>query len=116
MSSNEHRTMQAVMATLQKIPQPPIKGRDPKLARVEVGTPEAYYLIATYCFDLERKLEYLTKVARPFAQYMPQDLAQEIDEDTAAINADGLSWQQRAIAAEAIMIRLHEENVALANR
>jgi hypothetical protein len=89
--------------------QPPPKRSTPKLATVEVGTPDSYYLLATYCFDLSRKLMYLSKVATPFSDSVPAELAQEILSDTDAINAPGLTWRQRAETAETIMLRLHDE-------
>ena len=73
-----------------------------------VPSDEAFYLLATYCFDLSRKLEYLTKVARPFAEHMPPELAHEMIEDNDAIAA-GQTWKERAIVAERIMLRLYAE-------
>lgn len=105
----EHIPIEAVLGTLSAGTQPPPTRRTGKLASVEVGSPESFYLLATYCFDLSRKLEYLSKVARPFASQIPPELAHEILEDTDAINAKGLTWQERAEAAEKIMLRLHHE-------
>ena len=107
--SYEQSTIEGVLATLYVIPRPPPKGFTDKLGSVEVGTPEAYYMLATYCFDLTRKLEYLVKVARPFAEHIPPELAHEILEDNDAINAKGLTWEERAKVAEKIMLRLHRE-------
>ncbi len=106
--SYDQTTIEAVMATLHVVGQPPIRGVTDKLASVEVGSPEAFYLLATYCFDLTRKLEYFTKIARPFAEQVPPELASEILQDTEDINA-GSTWQQRAIVAQQIMIRLYQE-------
>ncbi|MGH7498306.1 MAG: hypothetical protein ACREL3_05590 [Gemmatimonadales bacterium] len=108
--SHEERAIAPVLATLYAVPRPPAKGRTAKLDSVKVGDPEAFYMLATYCFDLSRKLEYLTKVARPFAEHLPPELAHEILEDTEAINAPGLLWQERAIVAEKIMLRLLDED------
>ena len=107
---NDLSTIEAVMATLHVVPQPPIKGFTDKLAKIDVKSPEAFYLLATYCFDLERKLEYLVQVTRPYAPFLPPALAVQMAEDTAIINQEGISWEQRAIAAQTIMIRLYREN------
>ena len=66
-------------------------------------------MLATYCFDLMRKLNYLIKVARPFAEHIPADLAAEILKHNEAINASDLSWEQRAKKAQDIMLGLYAE-------
>lgn len=110
--SYEQNTIEAVIGTLDAVARTgPVKGRTDKLQSVTVGTPEAYYMLATYCFDLSRKLEYLTKVAHPFAEHVPSELAHEIVEDSNAINAENLTWEQRAKIAEKIMIQRHRELV-----
>lgn len=106
---NEHPTIEAVLATLSGGGQPPPRGLTKKLESVEVGSQESFFLLATYCFDLSRKLEYLSKVALPFAEHIPPVIAREILEDTDRINAPGGTWETRARAAEEIMLRLHEE-------
>ena len=105
---HENAAVEAVLGTLSVGTRPPPKGVTKKLESVEVGTPDSFYLLATYCFDLSRKLQYLSKAARPFADRVPPDLEQEIREDTQRI--DGLDpWKERAEEAERIMLRLHEE-------
>jgi hypothetical protein len=106
--SYDQATIEGVLATLI-VGQPPPKRRTEKLGSVEVGTHESFYLLATYCFDLSRKLLYLSKVARPFAEHIPPELAHEILEDNDAINAKGLTWEERAKVAEKIMLRLYDE-------
>lgn len=111
--SYEQNTLEAAIGTLDAaIRQGPIKGLTNKLASVEVGKPEAFYMLAAYCFDLSRKLEYLAKAARPFAEHVPPELEREITADNNAINAKDLTWEERAKVAEKIMIRLHRESLA----
>ncbi len=114
--SYQQNDVQTVMATLYALSQGPPRGFTDKLASVEVGKPESYYMLATYCFDLERKLEYLTKVTLRFAEHIPPELAHEILEDNEAINAKGLKWEERAKNAEKIMIRLHRDGGEDAHR
>jgi hypothetical protein len=110
--SYEQNTIEAVIGTFDAVArQGPVKGLTDKLQSVTVGTPEAYYMLATYCFDLSRKLEYLTKVAHPFAEHVPPELAHDIIEDNNAINAKNLTWEERAKVAEKIMIQRHRELV-----
>jgi hypothetical protein len=107
--SNDQATFEAVLATLYFVPRPPPKGYTDKMASVTVGTPEAYFMLATYCFDLMRKLNYLVKIARPFAEHIPAELAAEILQHNEAINARDLTWEQRAKVAQDIMLGLYGE-------
>jgi hypothetical protein len=106
---NENTTIEAVLGTLSAGTTPPPKGLTEKLASVKVGEPESFYMLATYCFDLSRKLQYLSKAARPFMEHIPADLEQEIEKDTQQINGPNMSWKDRAEVAEKIMLRLHDE-------
>jgi hypothetical protein len=106
---NEHPTIEAVLGTLCVAGQPPPRGLTKKLASVKVGSEESFYLLATYCFDLSRKLEYMTKVALSYAEHIPPAIAREMLEDTKRISAADVPWEERAKAAEEIMLRLHEE-------
>jgi hypothetical protein len=83
--------------------------RRAKLSSVKAGSDEAYYMLAAFCFDLSRKVNYLYRAARQFAPNADPDLAQQLIEDNNAINAEGLSWEQRARAAETIMLRTVDE-------
>lgn len=84
-------------------------GFNAKLESVEVGSADSVYMVAAFCFDAMRRLQYMYKLARPLADQIPPDIAQEILADHDEINADGLTWRQRAEAAERIMLRLHGE-------
>lgn len=84
-------------------------GRTAKLASVEVGSPDSVYMVAAFCFDLFRRLQYMYKLAQPFADQIPPEIAREILADHETMNAEGMSWRDRAEQAEAIMLRLHGE-------
>ncbi len=108
-------TIEAVLAALGTVPKPPPKGKEEKLSPFEDvfrsldgRTRELFYMLATYCFDSQRKLLYFCNVAYPFLKYMPEDLAETVREDTEVING-GKSWEDRAKAAEAVMLRLLSE-------
>jgi hypothetical protein len=83
--------------------------RRPKLDSVKVGSNEAFYMLAAFCFDLSRKMNYLYRAAREFAPDADPALARQLIVDNEAINAEGLSWEQRARAAEVILRRTVEE-------
>jgi hypothetical protein len=106
---SHHDTYLALPRALSVLPgSGGVKGKSDKLASVTVGSPESVYMVATLCFDLYRRLLYMSKPARALREHIPMELAQEILNDDAAINAaDG--WEGRAKAAQEIMLRLHKE-------
>ena len=105
---DELRLIKSVLGVLpdQGVPK---KDSD-KLAKLNVGEPEFQFMLATYCFNLSRRLQYLAKAAAPFAANMPPELAREILADNEQINEEGISWKERAHRAEKIMLRLQREN------
>lgn len=76
---------------------------------VKAGTLEAFYLLATYCFDLQRKMEYLYKATRAFGPLGDPAVARQLLEDERRVNAPGITWKQRALRAEARMLELQRE-------
>ena len=88
----------------------------PKLQSVEPDQSEAYYLLATYCFDLQRKMQYLyrilNRVARRVADQGLEDeqlraISKELLADEEKLNGPGMTWRQRAEGMERRMIELH---------
>ena len=73
---------------------------------VTPGSEDAFYMLAAYCFDLQRKMEYLYLVTRPYGESGDPDAAEERLADQLYINEPGLSWKQRAFRAEARMLEL----------
>ena len=76
---------------------------------VKPGSEEAFYLLATYCFDLQRKMEYLYRAARVFGLRGDPAFARDLLNDERRINRAGLTWKQRAQQAEARMLELQRE-------
>lgn len=70
---------------------------------------ESIFLLATYCFDLERRFGYLYRVLQQVT--MPavpnMRLAKRVAKDTAAIN-DPNTWEKRAEAAYRAMVKVHK--------
>ncbi len=62
-------------------------------------------MLAAFCFDLSRKVNYLFQATRDFASQADPALARLMMDDNNAINEDGLTWEQRARIAEQIMLR-----------
>ena len=97
------------------------RGQTPKLESVGDDPDERFFMLATFCFDLSRKLKY---ISHALAEYYPPNetrqpldpeyYAQTIVRDECYINPKptGISWKEMAFRAEAVMIRLHTELLA----
>jgi len=81
-------------------------GWEPKLSSVKPGSVEGFYMLATFVFDLSRKLEYVFKATKEFAPRADSTLAREIKQDNATLRAHGQNWEAAAKEAEKIMLRL----------
>jgi hypothetical protein len=70
---------------------------------------ESIYLLATYCFDLERRFGYLYRVLQQVANHAEphRDLAHRVKDDNDAINAPNISWEERARVAHEAMLSIH---------
>jgi hypothetical protein len=84
----------------------------PKLASVKPGSVEGFYMLAAFCFDAARKMEYIFKATREFGLAADQALAAEIKRDNDAVKEAGGSegyWKETAERLEEIIIRLYKE-------
>lgn len=83
---------------------------EPKLKSVKPGSDEAFYMLAAFCFDLARKLDYVFKATRAFADYADRDLAGEVKADYDYLYDRRLkTWRERAERAEEVLLRLYRE-------
>jgi hypothetical protein len=96
------------------------RGQTPKLHSVGSNPDERFFMLATFCFDLSRKLKY---ISHALAEYYPPnetrkpldpEYAQTIQDDECYINPkpDEISWEKMAFRAEEVMLRLHRELLA----
>jgi hypothetical protein len=97
-----------MVATFSIASYPIPKKDEAKLENVTFGDPEFLYLLATYCFDAQRKLLYACKAALPILEQADPELQREAAEDSEAING-APNWKERALTAEGIMLRLQRE-------
>jgi hypothetical protein len=82
----------------------------PKLKSVEPGSVEAYYMLAAFCFDLARKLDYVFKATKAFAEYADRGLASEVKDDYDYLYDRRVkTWKERAERAEEVLLRLYNE-------
>jgi len=106
---HECKECETALANIAIIAERSTTGKTPKLDAVDIHSDEAYFMLAAFCFDLSRKMNYLFKATQEFGLQGDPELAQQFIEDNDAINRSGLSWEQRARTAEAIMRRSVEE-------
>ncbi|MDQ3208897.1 MAG: hypothetical protein M3Q37_09875 [Gemmatimonadota bacterium] len=105
MSHNGRPSVETAIGNIAVVAEKSTTRKTEKLKSVKIGSPESYYMLAAFCFDLSRKVNYLFRATRDFAPEADPELAQLLIEDNNAINEDGLTWEQRARRAEAIMLR-----------
>ncbi|MBI4501643.1 MAG: hypothetical protein HY700_10825 [Gemmatimonadetes bacterium] len=91
-------------------------GKNRKLASVEPGSVDAFYMVAAYCFDLTRKIHYIYKAARPLFDQRTtaiapevRTLAQEIIRDRDRIRSAGRNWKAMAEILEEIILAQYDE-------
>lgn len=87
------------------------RGVTPKLESVGTDPDERFFMLATFCFDLSRKLKYITLALQEFYRDAPPDFARMIRDHNRYINPkpDPVSWEEMARRAEEIMKQLHAE-------
>jgi hypothetical protein len=99
----------AALGSISLAADRPVRRNLEKLAGLQPGTAEFDWMLATYCFDLARKLEYICKATLDYAPQADRQLARQVFTDNEAINENGLSWEARARRAEQILRNLYEE-------
>ncbi len=88
------------------------KGLSPKIDSVGMDPDERFYMLATYCFDLSRKLKYISLALKDFMDSAEPHLAARIKHENDIINPPdnaNLPWKDRARRAEDLMKKLFSE-------
>ncbi len=108
--ANGERTFTSTDAgNLSLIPDRHIRKRTPKLASVGNDPDERFYMLAAYCFDLSRKLKYISLALKDFFPAGNPQFAGMILQDNNYIDPGDISWEQSARRAEEVMQRLYDE-------
>jgi len=102
------------------------RGQTPKLQSVGNDPDERFFMLATFCFDLSRKLKYISYALQEYYESRGEArpdprFAEKILKDECYINPKSptdaslviLPWEAMAIRAEEVMIRLHKELLRL---
>lgn len=92
----------------------------PKLETVDPNTPEAFYMLAAFCLDLSRKLDYIFLVMRDFAEETDRAFARRLLDDNQEVYSSRESWEKAARDTEKVFLRLlreiHDEHQRLLER
>jgi hypothetical protein len=85
------------------------RGLTPKLDSVGTDPDERFYMLATFCFDLSRKLKYITLALQDYYRETPPEFAKMIRDHERYINPkpDTIPWEEMARRAEQVMKELY---------
>jgi hypothetical protein len=84
------------------------RGLTPKLDSVGTDPDERFFMLATFCFDLSRKLKYITLALQEHYKDAPPEFAKMIRDQERYINPkpDTIPWEEMARRAEQVMKEL----------
>ena len=84
------------------------RGLTPKLDSVGTDPDERFFMLATFCFDLSRKLKYITLALQEYYKDAPPEFAKMIRDQERYINPkpDTIPWEEMARRAEQVMKEL----------
>ncbi|MGH7514815.1 MAG: hypothetical protein ACREOQ_18060 [Gemmatimonadales bacterium] len=87
------------------------RGLTPKLDSAGTDPDERFYMLATFCFDLSRKLKYITLALQEFYREAPPEFAKMIRDHERYINPkpDTIPWEEMARRSEQVMKELFAE-------
>jgi hypothetical protein len=81
----------------------------PKLRGIKPVSDEAFYLLAAYCFNLSRKLEYFFLATKEFAPQADREVVERLARDREELSRAGSDWQAIAEKEEELMRRIYGE-------
>jgi len=84
------------------------RGLTPKLDSVGNDPDERFYMLATFCFDLSRKLKYVTLALQEFYQFASPEFCKTVRDHERYINPkpDTIPWEEMARRSEQVMKEL----------
>ena len=84
-----------------------IPRRKSRKLTVEPGSKEGFYMLAAYCFNLARKMEYVFKATREFGREADPTIARDLKAAAEAIYGNPKSsWQEIAEREEEALLRV----------
>jgi hypothetical protein len=89
------------------------RGLTPKLGSVGDDPDERFYMLAAYCFDLSRKMKYISLALQEYYGDAPPEFARKIRDHERYVNprpeANFISWREMAERSEEVMKELWSE-------
>jgi hypothetical protein len=85
-----------------------VRKKRSKLESVGKDPDERFFMLATFCFDLSRKLKYISLALKDFFPEADPALAKMVLQDNQYIDPGDISWEESARRAEEIMLRLYD--------
>lgn len=82
---------------------------NPKLQGIKPMSDEAFYLLAAYCFNLSRKLEYFFMAAKEFAPQADRAVVRRLAHDREELARAGSDWRAIAEKEEELMRRIFSD-------
>lgn len=90
-----------------------VKQQSPKLSLPQInGLDDVTAMLATYAFDLARRMEYLYLATAEFGPKGSPKLARRLNKERALLNegtVESVSWQKRARRAQKLLLKVHAE-------
>jgi hypothetical protein len=98
--------VEQALGNLYMVMNRPVTHHSPKIQ--DAQTPEEQLALAiTYCFDIQRKLEYACHALEAFADYGDPELAQQLRKDDEELCDASINWEQRKQIAHRIMLEIY---------
>jgi hypothetical protein len=98
--------VEQALGNLYMVMNRPVTHQSPKIQ--DAQTPEEQLALAiTYCFDIQRKLEYACHTLEAFADYGDPELAQQLRKDDEELCDASINWEQRKQIAHRIMLEIY---------
>ena len=98
--------VEQALGNLYMVMNRPVTHQSPKIQ--DAQTPEEQLALAiTYCFDIQRKLEYACHALEAFADYGDPELAQQLRKDDEELCDASINWEQRKQIAHRIMLEIY---------
>ena len=89
------------------------RGLTPKLGSVGDDPDERFYMLAAYCFDLSRKMKYISLALQEYYGDAPPEFARKIRDHERYLNprpeANFIPWKEMAERSEEVMKQLWSE-------
>lgn len=82
---------------------------DNKLKGLKPGSDDAFYMLAAFCFNVSRKLEYFFLATKEFGQDADRAIALRLKRDRDELASAGTDWHSIAVKEEELMRRIYGE-------